>query len=92
MTALLLLAPIVGAVAFLVIAWWLERFTRRPGLFFLIIGVAGIGGAGLAFVRGIWWLSLLFLLQAIGFLYLARFRHTTTRTERTVPAKPNALG
>jgi hypothetical protein len=40
LTALLLLFPILGSLALVGIALWIERAVRRPGLSFLIFGSA----------------------------------------------------
>lgn len=77
MSELVALAVIVLAgFALFGIVWWLERATRRPGLSFLICGIVLLVGAGLG-LR--WWQRLLFGLQAIGFLYLARWRQVSAR-------------
>jgi hypothetical protein len=82
--ALILLSPFLGGAVFVAIAWWLERATRRPGLFFLIVGLGGLIGAGVGLLsRGPLqpWLSLLIGAHAIGFLYFARWRQVASRTK-----------
>lgn len=75
MATLILLA----GVALFGIAWMLERAVRRPGLSFLILGVLLL--VGVVIGPG-WWQRLLFGLQALGFFYLARWRHTSSRASR----------
>ena len=92
MRTLFVLVPILCGAAFFGIVWGLERVTRRPGLTFLITGLAQIGIAAVGFTQGYLLLSLLFLLQAIGFLYFARWRWLTGRTERAVASEPHGDG
>jgi hypothetical protein len=78
LTALALI--ILGAFAFFAFLWWLEGRLRRPGLTFLVTGILGLIGAGAGLVQGIRLLPILFVVQAVAFLYLARWRRQSAHT------------
>ena len=78
-----LLLILLAAGAFVALAYWLERRLRRPGLGSLLGAVALLVGSALGFVAGQRLLPSLFVLQAIGFLYSARWRRAEARTART---------
>ena len=77
-----ILLILLAAGAFVALAFWLERKLRQPGLGFLLGAVALLGGSVLGFVNGQRLLPSLFVLQAIGFLYSARWRRSEARTTR----------
>jgi hypothetical protein len=90
MEALVILSPFLGAAVLVGIAWWLERTTRRPGLFFLICGVVLLVGAGLGLTWGTPFQRLLALIlgvNAIGCLYMARWRQTSTGADHADATK-----
>lgn len=78
----LLTLVVLASFAIFGIAWWLERATRRPGLTFLVGGVLLLLGTGLGLALGQRLQPLFNGVQAIGFFYLARWRHVTARAER----------
>lgn len=74
---LALLAVIVGAVAVFGVSWWLERVLGWLGLRFVIGGAILLVVAVLGFARGDRLLPLLFVVQATGFYYHARWLRST---------------
>jgi hypothetical protein len=83
MNELLEAAMLVAAgIALWGLTWWLERVTRRPGLSFFIGAVTLLATAAAGFARGNWGLPLLFSIQAVGFLYIGRWRRRTSAGER----------
>jgi hypothetical protein len=76
---LILLAFIMASAGlFVIAAFWLERVSRRPGLFFLILGVSGVFGTALSLmIEGTLMplLSIILAIQTVGFLYFAWWRH-----------------
>ena len=79
MKELILLAAIMASAGlFVVAALWLEHVARRPGLFFLILGVTGLFGTALSLmIKGTLrpFISVIFGIQSVGFLYFAWWRH-----------------
>lgn len=78
MNALLGLAVMV-VVAFSAVGltWWLERRTQRPGLTVLIGGCVMLAAAVYLLANGFRLLPLIFVAQAVCFLYLAHWKHRT---------------
>jgi hypothetical protein len=82
---LILLAALMASAGLSVMAaLWLERVARRPGLFFLILGVAGVFATGLSFkiedtLMPV--LSIIFGVQTVGFFYFAWWRHDVAQNE-----------
>ncbi len=75
-----LLFIVLGALATLGLFFGLERWARKPGLAFLFVGCTTVLAAGLGIATEKRLLPILFLLQAVGFFYLARWRWTGRRS------------
>lgn len=62
-----------------ILAWWAERSTRRPGLAAFIAGFLALIGAAIGIAAGRRLLPALFVIQAIGFFYHARWKRSASR-------------
>jgi CHASE2 domain-containing sensor protein len=82
-----LLLILLAAGAFVAFAYWLERRLRQPGLGVLLGAAAMLAGSALGFVAGQRLLPSLFILQALGFLYSARWRRSEARKASTGAAE-----
>jgi hypothetical protein len=78
MNALFILAGLVLAGAGLFyLLWWIERYTRRPGLALLVGGILLLVGALTGLSAGQRVLPLIFVAQSACFFYLAHWKRSS---------------
>ncbi len=85
-----LLVVVIGALAAIGLFFALERWLRRPGLAFLLIGCSTVLAAGLGIADGKRLLPVLFLLQTAGFFFMAHWRWTAARSDSAGAGAPEA--